>query len=298
MATIGFIGLGHMGAPMVHNLLAAQHEVIVYDVNALAMRPVVEAGAVAAENLAAVAKAPIIFTMLQIGEQVKDVCVSEDGLFKHAHKETLFIDSSSIDIVTCRQLHRMAEEHGFKYLDAPVSGGVASAQAAGLTFMVGGDPQVFAEAKPILQVMGKKIVHAGSAGDGQAAKICNNMILGVSMIAISEAFILAEKLGLSAEKLFEISNNATGQCWAMSHNPPIPGVVENVPANHDYQAGFSASMMLKDLNLSQQAAQSVAAYTPLGQQATQIYTDFVEHGNGLVDFSAIIKLMTEPKKGS
>lgn len=292
MAKIGFTGLGHMGTPMVRNLLAANHEVKVYDLVQEAIDKLVSDGAVAASSLADVSQdVDVIFTMLQTGEQVKDVCLAQDGLFEHARADTLFIDSSSIAVDASRQLHKAAVAHGLRMLDAPVSGGVASAAAGTLTVMVGGEAQVFAQAKSLLETFGKKVIHAGRAGNGQVAKICNNMILGISMIAVSEAFTLGEKLGLDPEKFFEISANASGQCWVMTNYSPVPGLVDNVPANNNYQPGFTANMMLKDLRLSQDVAASVGFHTALGEKATQLYVDFVDQGNGQTDFSAIIKLV-------
>jgi len=293
MTKIGFIGLGHMGTPMVRNLLAADYEVKVYDLVQATIDKLVNDGAIAASSLAEVSQdVDVIFTMLQTGAQVKDACLAPDGLFKHASTGTLFIDSSSIDVDASRQLHKVATEHGFSMLDAPVSGGVASAKTGMLTVMVGGEEQVFEQAKPLLQIFGKKVIHAGKAGNGQVAKICNNMILGISMIAVSEAFTLGEKLGLDPKKFFEISSNASGQCWVMTNYSPVPGLVDNVPANNNYQPGFSANMMLKDLRLSQDVAASVGFHTALGEKATQLYIDFVDQGDGQTDFSAIIKLVT------
>jgi 3-hydroxyisobutyrate dehydrogenase len=296
MANIGFVGLGHMGNPMVHNLLKHNHQVTVYDVIPEAANVLVNAGAKAANSLADVANnSDVIITMLQTGQQVSDVCNGKDGLFANAKANTLFIDSSSIDINTSRQLHKQAAQAKFPMVDAPVSGGVAGAEAATLTFMVGGNEKNFFLAKPILENMGKKIIHAGGDGNGQAAKICNNMILGISMIAVCEAFSLAEKLGLDSKKLFEISSNASGQCWSMTSYSPIPGLVANVPSNNDYKPGFMAKMMLKDLLLSQNAAQNSGAATPLGAVATELYELFVNEGYGEMDFSGIVKLIQGKK---
>lgn len=294
MAKIGFVGLGHMGAPMAQNLLKKGHSLKVYDIAPQAIAALVKDGAMAAKKMADVAvDAEVIITMLQTGQQVSDICLGEQGLFKQARPGTLFIDSSSIDIVSCRYLHQEAENFEMAMVDAPVSGGVAGASGATLTFMVGGTEQHFLRAKPFLDAMGKKIVHAGAKGNGQVAKICNNMILGVSMIAVSEAFVLAEKLGLDAQKLFEICSNASGQCWAMTSYAPVPGLVASSPANFDYKAGFAAKMMLKDLHLSQDAAKSADILTPLGAQATALYQQFVAHGFADIDFSGIIKMIKE-----
>lgn len=292
MKNIAFIGLGHMGQPMVKNLLNAGYKVTVFDVVPEAVKAAEKLGAIAGISLSEMAKqADVVITMVQTGDQVSSLCLGKDGLFTHAKKGSLFIDCSSIDITTCRTLHSAAEKLGLSMVDAPVSGGTKGAEAGTLTFMVGGSEENFLKAKPILTHMGKKIVHAGPAGNGQAAKICNNMILGISMIAVSEAFNLAEKLGLAAEKLFEISANASGQCWSLTVNPPIPGLVETAPANRNYQPGFAAKMMLKDLLLSQNAAQHSGATTPLGAEATALYSLFVSQGNGDKDFSGIVKML-------
>ncbi len=292
MKQISFIGLGHMGHPMVCNLLKAGFKVKVFDVQQSAMQSLTAQGAETAKSKAECAQgADVIFTMLQTGQQVKDVCLGPDGLFAHAKPGTLFIDCSSIEITTTRELHKTAQDINIAMLDAPVSGGVAGATAGTLTFMVGGREEHFALAKPLFEKMGKKIVHAGKAGDGQAAKICNNLILGISMIAVSEAFTLGEKLGLDPKKFFEISSNASGQCWSMTSYSPVPGLVPSAPSNQDYKPGFMAKMMLKDLRLGQHAAESVNASVPLGAQAAELYALFVNQGNGEMDFSAIIKML-------
>jgi 3-hydroxyisobutyrate dehydrogenase len=289
MEKIGFIGLGHMGQPMVENLLQQNFSVMVYDLNADAVAHCVKLGAIAAEKINDIAQhANIIFTMLQNGQQVFEVLID---LFNTAKPGTLFIDCSSIDVDTTRQLHQIADEKKFALLDAPVSGGVTGAKAASLTFMVGGKIENFSRAENILKFLGKKIIHAGAAGNGQVAKICNNMILGISMIAVSEAFVLAEKLGLSAEKLFEISSNSSGQCWAMTSYCPAPGLVATAPSNNHYQAGFTAAMMLKDLKLSQSAATSIDAKTKLGSLATETYQQYVDEGFSQIDFSGIINFL-------
>lgn len=292
MAKIGFIGLGHMGAPMVHNLLKHQHEVYVYDLIADAVTALVTAGAKAAKNIIELAsEAEVIITMLPAGEHVQTVCLGAEGLFKHAKPTTLFIDSSSIAVETARSLTQQAEAAGMQMIDAPVSGGMSGAQAGTLTFMVGGSDAAFERAKPILSVMGKTIVHTGAAGTGQAAKICNNMILGVSMIAVAEAFALGKKLGLDPQKLFAVSSNSSGQCWSLTSYCPEPGLVPTAPSNRSYAPGFTAAMMLKDLRLSQAAAQSVNATTALGAEATALYTLFNNLGHAQLDFSAIIKMI-------
>src|SRR3990167_95124 len=272
MKTIGFIGLGHMGNPMVQNLLKNNYKVKVFDIDDQAIKPLIVLGAISAKNPAEIAQnADVVITMLQTGEQVKQCCLGDQGIFAHVKSDTLFIDCSSIDVHTSRELHVAAKSKHITMCDAPVSGGVLAAQNATLTFMVGGDEKNFESAKNILTAMGKKIIYAGLAGSGAAAKICNNMLLGISMIAVSEAFVLADKLGLDAQKLFEISSNASGQCWSLTNYCPWPNILPNVPSSHDYQPGFTAKMMLKDLKLSQDAALRVNAHTPLGEPATALY---------------------------
>lgn len=290
MAKIGFVGLGHMGTPMVRNLLKHKHEVFVFDINTNVIATLTKVGAHAASSLIEISKnSEIIISMLPTGQNVKEVYTQ--GLLKNAKPNTLFIDSSTIAVEEARELQKMAANAGMSMIDAPVSGGVAAAEAATLTFMVGGSEENFQRAKPILESMGKAVIHAGSSGNGQAAKICNNMLLGISMIAVSEAFILGKKLGLDPHKLFEISSKASGQCWSMTSYCPVPGIMPNVPASHDYTPGFTTAMMLKDLRLSQNAAQSVGATTALGAEATALYTLFYNQGNSQLDFSAIIKMI-------
>ena len=294
MAKIGFVGLGHMGLPMAINLVKAGHSVTGYDLQQSALEQFSNAGGLIAHHLQEIAShQEVIITMLQTGEQVKHVCLGVDGLFAKAKETTLFIDCSSIDVKTSRELHQLAQESHLFYVDAPVSGGVAGASAATLTFMVGGENEAYNAAHPILSFMGQKIIHTGNAGSGQAAKICNNMILGISMVAVSEAFTLAEQLGLSADKLFEVVNNSSGQCWAISKYVPVPGILASVPANNDYKPGFAAAMMLKDLLLSQNSAKSVHIETPLGAKTTELYQHFIDQGLGDLDFSAIIKMIAK-----
>lgn len=293
MATIAFIGLGKMGAPMVQNLLKQGHRVQVFDVVPAAIAHSVANGAVAASSpIAAVKEAEVVFTMLQTGDQVRAVCLGSAGIFQYLPAGTLYIDSSSIDIEITRALHQQAQQHQIAMLDAPVSGGVKGAAAAALTIMVGGAAADFQRAQPFLQSLGKLVVHAGAAGNGQAAKICNNLILGISMIAVSEGFTLAEQLGLDPHTFFAISSHASGECWAMTHYNPVPGVIENVPANNNYQPGFTAAMMLKDLKLSQNAAKTAGLSTELAAKATELYQRFVDSDDANLDFSAIIKGIT------
>jgi 3-hydroxyisobutyrate dehydrogenase len=223
--------------------------------------------------------------MLPAGRHVLSVY---DPLVAQASKNALFIDCSTIDVASARRAHGVAEAAGMASLDAPVSGGTGGAAAGTLTFMVGGEPASFAKAEPVLAAMGRRIVHCGGAGAGQAAKICNNMILGISMIAVSEAFVLAEKLGLSHQALFDVASTASGQCWSLTTYCPVPGPVPASPANRDYQPGFAAALMLKDLRLAQEAAATSGALTALGRHAAEIYAAFEEAGNGGKDFSAII----------
>ncbi len=292
MANIGFIGLGNMGLPMAQNLLKAGHSVQGFDVSKAQADALAAAGGRAAESVKAAASgADIVITMLPAGQHVRDVYLGVDGVLSSVGAGTLLIDSSTIDVASARDVAAAAETKGLAMLDAPVSGGVGGALAGTLTFMVGGSDAAFARALSVLEKMGKTIVHAGGAGNGQAAKICNNMILGVSMIAVSEAFVLAEKLGLDAQKLFDISSKSSGQCWSMTTYCPVPGPVPGSPANRDYKAGFTAAMMLKDLKLAQDAAKAAGATTPLGADAAKIYSQFVESGEGPRDFSGVIRFI-------
>jgi len=292
MARIGFLGLGNMGLPMARNLAEAGNEVSGFDVSEAARKAATSAGlSVAASAQAVLADAEAVITMLPAGEHVRSLYLGSDGLLAQAARGTLFIDCSTIDVATSRDVHAVAEEGGHVMLDAPVSGGVAGADGGTLTFMVGGSEAAFAKGRPLFEIMGRNIVHAGGPGNGQAAKICNNMILGISMIAISEAFALGEKLGLDPKAFFDISSNASGSCWAMVNHNPVPGIVETSAANRDYQPGFAAAMMHKDLKLAQAAANHAGAATPLGAEAAALYTLFVNAGNGGLDYSAIIKMI-------
>lgn len=289
MSNIGFVGLGHMGLPMAINLVNAGHQVTGFDLQEAALNAFVSAGGTRAHHLQSAAHGQdILITMLQTGKQVEKVCLGDQGLFAATDKHTLFIDCSTIDVATSRKIHDAAQTYHLFSVDAPVSGGVKGAAAATLTFMVGGTERAFDKAKPILDMMGKKVLHTGVAGTGQAAKICNNMILGVSMIAVSEAFTLAEQLGLTPQKLFDVVNNASGQCWVLDHYLPVPGILDDVPADHHYKAGFTTAMMLKDLCLSQQSALDAGVKTPMSEQATRLYQQFNDAGMGELDFSAII----------
>jgi 3-hydroxyisobutyrate dehydrogenase len=294
MARIGFLGLGNMGLPMAQNLLRAGHAVAGYDVVQAAVGRLSADGGAAATSMAQVcAGAEVVITMLPAGEHVRAAYVDAGGVLASVAPGTLLIDSSTIDVATARTVAAAAQARGLDMIDAPVSGGVGGAQGATLTFMVGGSDAAFTRAKPLLERMGKTIVHAGGSGNGQAAKICNNMILGVSMIAVSEAFVLAEKLGLDAQKLFDISSKSSGQCWSMTSYCPVPGPVPTSPANRDYQAGFTAAMMLKDLKLAQEAAQSAGAAAAMGAQAAAIYERYCGSGESGRDFSGIIRLVRD-----
>ena len=285
--TIGFIGLGNMGLPMAINLVKAGYEVQGYDVVPAANEAAAKAGIKVAPNAVdAVNGAAIVISMLPNGKLVLELY--DSGILQVAAPGTLFIDSSTIDVDSARKAHERAAAAGMTSLDAPVSGGVSGAAAGTLTFMAGGSDDVFARAKPILERMGKKIVHCGGAGAGQAAKICNNMILGISMIAVGEAFVLGEKLGLSHQALFDVASTSSGQCWSLNTYCPVPGPVPSSPANNDYRPGFAAALMLKDLLLSQEAASAAGAATALGKHASDLYQSFVAEGRGGEDFSGII----------
>jgi 3-hydroxyisobutyrate dehydrogenase len=292
MAKIGFIGLGNMGLPMAQNLVKAGQDVAGFDVSEYAADRLGAGGGRRAHSVAeACSGAEIVITMLPAGQQVREVYLDEGGVLASVASGTLLIDCSTIDVDTARAVAQEAQEKGVAMIDAPVSGGVAGAQASTLTFMVGGSADAFARARPLLEQMGKTVVHAGEAGNGQAAKICNNMVLGASMIVTCEAFLLAEKLGLDAQRLFDIASKSSGQCWSMTSYCPVPGPVPSSPANRDYKAGFTAAMMLKDLQLAQEAARSARAATPLGAGAAAVYKQFVESGAGGVDFSGIIRYL-------
>ncbi len=287
VATIAFIGLGNMGLPMASNLVKAGQLVQGFDVLPAANAAAAEAGIRTFESATdAVAGAEVVITMLPNGKLLLQLYSS--GILAAAAPGTLFIDSSTIDVANARAAHEWAASAGMSSLDAPVSGGVGGAAAGTLTFMAGGEPAAFAQARPILELMGKKIVHCGAAGAGQAAKICNNMILGISMIAVSEAFVLGEKLGLSHQVLFDVAATSSGQCWSLTSYCPVPGPVPASPANQGYKPGFSAALMLKDLLLSQEAAAEAGAATALGKHAAERYQNYVAAGQGGMDFSGII----------
>ncbi|MBL8674762.1 MAG: 3-hydroxyisobutyrate dehydrogenase [Rhodospirillales bacterium] len=290
MARIAFIGLGNMGGPMAANLLKAQHAVAAFDLSDKAVAATVEKGATRAATIAdAVRGAEVVVTMLPAGKHVREVY--EGAVLAAAAKGALLIDCSTIDVDSARAVAAAAAKAGLDMVDAPVSGGVGGATAGTLTFMVGGPDAAFKRAEPFLRQMGKNIVHAGGSGNGQAAKICNNMILGVSMIAVSEAFTLAKRLGLDAQKLFDVASTSSGQCWSLTTYCPVPGPVPTSPANRDYAAGFTGAMMLKDLQLAQEAARATGATTPLGASAAQLYSLFAASGRSAEDFSGIIRML-------
>jgi 3-hydroxyisobutyrate dehydrogenase len=289
MANIGFIGLGNMGTPMAGNLVKKGHTVRGFDLLPANLAAGVKRGVVAAKSTAdAVADVEVVVTMLPAGKHV--LSVYSEAL-KAAKPGTLFIDSSTIDVASARAAHELAVAHKMLSLDGPVSGGVGGAEAATLTFMVGGAEAAFARGKPVIEAMARKVVHCGDAGAGQAAKICNNMILGISMIAVAEGFCLAEKLGLDKQALFDVASTSSGQCWAMTNYLPVPGPVPASPANNGYKPGFATALMLKDMSLSQEAAQAAGASTPLGAIAAQLYRMHSAGGASDADFSSIINMI-------
>lgn len=289
MTKIAFIGLGNMGGPMAANLVKAGHTVAGFDLVSALLEAAVATGVQPASDISqAVIGADVVVTMLPQGRHVLTAWTDILGAIPSG---TLVIDCSTIDVASARKAHEMAKAADCPSLDAPVSGGTSGAAAGTLTFMAGGTLESFARAKPILEAMGRKIVHCGEAGAGQAAKICNNMILGISMIGVCEAFALGEKLGLSHQALFDVASTSSGQCWSINTYCPVPGPVPTSPANNDYKPGFAAALMLKDLRLSQEAALATGASTPLGAEAAQLFALFEKQGNGGRDFSAIIEML-------
>jgi len=294
MANIAFIGLGNMGGPMAANLVKAGHKVQGFDlVQASKDAAKADGISIAATAADAVKGAEIVVTMLPAGKHVLSVWKE---IIPSVGNSTLMIDCSTIDVESARLAHAHATDHNLAAIDAPVSGGTGGAKGATLTFMCGGTTAAFTKAKPVLENMGKKVVHCGEAGAGQAAKICNNMILGISMIGVSEAFALGEKLGLSHQALFDVASTSSGQCWSLTSYCPVPGPVPASPANNEYRPGFAAALMLKDLRLSQEAAKAAGAATPLGAHAESIYDAFEKAGHGGVDFSGIIKHLRDLAK--
>ncbi len=290
MTRVAFIGLGNMGSGMAANQAKAGREVVAFDLNAEAIARAKEQGMTGAASAGdAVKDADIVITMLPAGQHVSQVYL--ESILPNARKDALLIDCSTIDVDSARTVARDASMQGFRAADAPVSGGTAAASGGTLTFMVGCREQDFADFEEALKPMAKAIIHAGSSGAGQAAKICNNMLLGISMIATSEAFVLAERLGLDAQKFFDIASKASGQCWSLTSYCPWPGPVPAAPSNRDYEGGFAAAMMLKDLKLAQDAAESSGAATPLGGAAEALYGEFVQRGHANKDFSAIVQML-------
>ncbi len=293
MTTIAFIGLGNMGGPMAANLVKAGHDVSGFDLVAALRDEAAAAGVhIVGSSTDAVKGADAIVTMLPAGKHVRAVWAE---IVPHAKVGAVIIDSSTVDVDSARAVHALAAERKLLSLDAPVSGGTGGAKGGTLTFMCGGADAAFAAAKPILEKMGKRIVHCGGAGAGQAAKICNNMILGATMIVTCEAFVLAEKLGLSHQALFDVASTSSGQSWSLTSYCPVPGPVPASPANNSYKPGFAAALMLKDLKLAQEAAQSAGADTPIGAHAAQLYEAYTAAGNDGADFSGIINFLRERK---
>lgn len=289
---IGFLGLGHMGAPMARNLLKAGHRLTVFDPVPASVASLVEAGAQAADSAGAVARADVelIVTMLPAAAHVKAVYLGDDGLLANVRPGVLLIDSSTIDPHSAREVAAAAQKHGNPMLDAPVSGGTGGAAAGTLTFMVGGSDADFDRAQPVLAAMGKNIVHCGGNGNGQAAKVANNLLLGISMIGVSEAMSLGVALGVDPKVLAGIINTSSGRCWSSDTYNPFPGVMDNVPASRGYEGGFGTDLMLKDLGLASEAAKQVRQPVLLGALAQQLYQTFSAQGHGQLDFSAIINL--------
>ncbi len=297
MAVVAFIGLGNMGSGMAANLVKAGHDVRAFDLNADAVAALVDKGATAASDLThAVTGADAVVTMLPAGPHVRGVYMDEGGVLSLARKDAVLIDCSTIDVDSARAVAEKAAEAGFAFVDAPVSGGVAAAEGGTLTFMVGGPEDAFAKAEPILSNMGKAGIRAGEAGAGQAAKICNNMLLGIHMIGTCEAMNLAIKLGLDPQNFFDIASKASGQNWSLTSYCPVPGPVPTAPSNRDYKPGFAAPMMLKDLNLAMQTSKTAGVNTPMGEKAQTIYDAFVEQGGEEMDFSGVIKWLAGEMK--
>lgn len=292
MAKIGFIGLGKMGLPMAKNLLDAGHEIKAHDLLPENVTAAEKAGAGPAECIAdAVKGVDAVISMVPEGKHVRAVYEGPEGVIANADPGTLLVDSSTIDVATARDVSALAAEAGFDMVDAPVSGGVTGAVAGTLTFMVGGSDEAFRRAQPLLEVMGGKIIHTGGPGNGEAAKICNNMLLAITMIGTSEAFALGRRIGLDDQTLFDVASVSSGQSWSLTTYCPVPGPVPTSPANNDYQAGFAADMMLKDLRLARTAAEDADIATPLGEECEKLYSRLSDRGGGGLDFSAIFKML-------
>ncbi len=292
MARVAFIGLGNMGGGMAANLAAKGEEVVAFDLAAPALERAKGNGcSIATSAREAVAGADVVVTMLPAGKHVASVY--RDSILGNAPTSALLIDCSTIDVATAKSVEAEAAAAGYTMVDAPVSGGIAAADGGTLTFMVGGSDEGFERAKAVLDKMGKAVIHAGEAGAGQAAKICNNMLLGATMAATCEAFVLAEKLGLDAQTFFDISSKASGQSWSMTSYCPVPGVGPETPADRNYDGGFAAALMLKDLKLAMEAAKEAGAYTPMGGEAEELYQRFVDRGGAHKDFSGLIKMIDD-----
>lgn len=299
--TVAFIGMGNMGGPMAANLVAAGHRVLGYDLFPAALEAAAAKGVEVAESgEAAVAEADVVITMLPSGKHLIGAYSGADGggLLAAAQPGTLFVDCSTIDVLEAREAAELARTAGHRPVDAPVSGGTVGAEAGTLTFMVGGDDAEAAEARPLLEIMGKNVVHCGASGAGQAAKVCNNMILGVSMVAVSEAFVLGERLGLSHQALYDVAAHSSGQCWALTTNCPVPGPVPTSPANRDYQPGFMGGLMSKDLGLAMEAIAATGTAARMGPLAAEIYSAFAADGGARTDFSGIINTIREASGGA
>jgi 3-hydroxyisobutyrate dehydrogenase len=299
MSTVAFLGLGNMGRPMARNLARAGHAVRGWDVMAAAREAFAADGGTLAEGQTeALRDAEMVVTMLPAGQHMRAAYLEPGGILAAtAARRPLLIDCSTIDVQTARDVAKAAALEGVAMLDAPVSGGVGGATAGTLTFMVGGEAEAFARAAPLLRAMGRNVVHAGAAGAGQAAKICNNMMLGIEMIATAEAFVLADRLGLDRQKLFDIASVSSGQSWSLTTYCPVPGPVPASPANRDYAPGFAAALMLKDLLLAQQAAEASGAATPLGAHAARLYQALADAGEGARDFSVMFAFLSEQWRG-
>ena len=292
MARVAFIGLGNMGGGMAANLAKAGHEVMAFDLSQDALARAAANGCTVADGAEqAVANAEAVVTMLPAGKHVAEVY--RTNVLLNAPKSAILLDCSTIDVATAKAVEGEAAFAGFEMVDAPVSGGIAAAEGGTLTFMVGGSAEGFEKARPILEKMGKAVIHAGGPGAGQAAKICNNMLLGATMAATCEAFVLAQKLGLDPQTFFDISSKASGQSWSMTSYCPVPGVGPETPSDRDYEGGFAAALMLKDLKLAMEAAQEAGAYTPMGGEAAELYQRFVDRGGAGKDFSALIKMIDD-----
>lgn len=292
MASIAFIGLGNMGGPMARNLVSAGHTVTGYDIVAEKVAAAAAGGVIAAgSNVEAARDAEFVFTMLPTGREVLDVLIDTDRVLETVGPDTIVIDSSTTDLDATAKIHTAAAERAIALVDSPVSGGMPGAESGTLTFMAGGDTAAIDRAEPVFLAMGKKVVRAGGPSSGQAVKVCNNMLLGISMVGACEAIALGEAAGVDHQVLYDVISTSTGTCWAMNVNSPIPGVVDTAPANRAYQPGFTATLMLKDLTLAQQAAAKTGATTPLGEHARALYEEFCTERDGEIDFSAMVQMI-------